>query len=306
MPLKGLFNPKNAAKSSGGFKEGFVHVDASTYRVHRGKSAEGEPERQPVLALVWAVTRLDEDQANMTTDEGEPITEEIVFSAGGKSLAQLHPGRADSPEDHEIEDAGVAVNAEGPTIHIVNQEWHPHEKASLTQLMESLKEKGVKEEYMDRVWAPDWVDCVFYLKNKVTGDKMQRPGKDGKLQDYDINYKVVEKIVRGPGQAKSSKKSNGKADSSGLNGKSPEEAEQVVGSMLNTLSTEKDGEKMTRKALNVTLARMVAESGSDPKLQLAAMTLVKSDAWLAKNGPKYDIVFNPADNNVHFGAIKDA
>ncbi len=160
---KGLFNPKNAVESTGGFREGIIQVDSSVYKVHRNRTGEGQAELAPVMALCWNITRLDEEQEVMTNEDNEPLTEELIFSGGGKSLAQVHPGRADSPDDPEIEDAGVAVNTEGPTVYLVNQDWFPHKKSGMTQLMESLKEKGLKEEYLDRVWAPDYVGAIFFI-----------------------------------------------------------------------------------------------------------------------------------------------
>ncbi len=318
---RGLFNPKNAVESAGGFKEGIVQIDTSVYKVHRGKSGEGEPERAPILALAWGVTRLDEDQEVMRNDEGEALTEELIFSAGGKSLAQVHPGRADSADDEEIEDAGTEVNAEGSTVFLVNQEWHPHKKSAMTQLTESLKEKGMKEDYLERVWAPDYVGCVFMMKNKVSDEKMQRPDRNGKLQDYPINYKVVDRIIRGPGSSKATKKgkaaggesvstASGSSAGAKLNGKADSddkvEASRIeLGAILNAISVERDGTQMSWKALNAAVSRVLMESPHIPTgLHRHIMDVLKDHKWLASNGPKYDVAFNPELNQFAFGQQK--
>ncbi len=322
---KGLFNPKNAVESTGGFREGIIQVDSSVYKVHRNRTGEGQAELAPVMALCWNITRLDEEQEVMTNEDNEPLTEELIFSGGGKSLAQVHPGRADSPDDPEIEDAGVAVNTEGPTVYLVNQDWFPHKKSGMTQLMESLKEKGLKEEYLDRVWAPDYVGCVFEMKNKTSDDKMTRPGPDGKDREYPINYKVVHRIIRGPGQsAASAKGKKGKAgagagagtgtgtgatasgEHSGTaasNGK-VDLAEAELAPILNSLSAERDGTSMSWKSLSATISRVLVSSTIDPKLHVPMLTLIKDFGWLVKNGPKYDMVYDAETNYIAFGEQK--
>lgn len=296
MIPKGLFDPKNAVKSTGGFKEGFVQVDSSCFKVHRGRTGEGEPERSPTLVMAWGVTRLDEDAHDpLTTEEGDVITEEITFGLGGKALSQAHPGRADSAEDEEIEDVGVEVGASGPTIYLINKEWFPHEKSAIIHLYDSLKARGVKPEDLERVWAPDFVGSVFRVKSQGSGEKMQRPDlkHPGMVVEQEIMYKVVDKIVKGPRTAKSAAKSkaNGVAKSS--------EAEKLIAPLMDAISDLKAGESMTRKALKAQVSRMLNESSIDPKMHVDIMQLTMNDAWLKANGGKYDFIYE--DDRITFG-----
>ncbi len=176
----GLFNPINAVESSGGFKEGLVQIDTSVYKVHKGRSGEGQEDIAPKLALVWNVTRLDEDKQPLTDGDGNPIQEEVVFSAGGQSLRHAHPGRADSADSEEIEDAGVEINAEGPTIYLTNQTWKPDKKSAIVNLQESLVGKGLD---LDRTWAPDYIGGIVYLKSKPSGQTITRADKSGRMVD---------------------------------------------------------------------------------------------------------------------------
>ncbi len=110
---KGWANPKNAAPDTGGgggFKEGLVQVDLSEYGVHQNKGAEGKEQPAPITALIWDVTRLDENMEPLHNPEGgEALTEKLVFSLGGKSITKVHPGKGSGPDDEEIEDQGAAV-----------------------------------------------------------------------------------------------------------------------------------------------------------------------------------------------------
>lgn len=301
----GLFNPKNATKSSGGFREGVVQVDAATYKVHQPRAGENDAEvRNSYLALAWHVTRLeDESKEPLRDEEGNVITEEIVFSAGGKSLAHAHPGRADSVEDDSIEDAGVAINAEGNTVYIVNQTWHPDSKSALINLQESLVAKGIKPEVLDRTWAPDYVGAIFFLKSKPSGQTIDRVNPNtGKVEAQTFSYKVVDRIDRGMGLGPAPKKGKGGKANTSANGKEADagDVEAQLAPLIKKIGDEKTGTSMSMKALAATVNRMLSETSTPPQLVMPVMKLVRDGAWLQANGVKYDFTFNPADSQVSF------
>ncbi len=295
----GLVNPKNAAESSGGFKEGLVRIDTSVYKVHKGKSGEGQEESQPKLALVWNVTRLDEDKEPLTDEEDNPIQEEVVFSLGGKSLQHVRPGRADSADSEDIEDMGVEINAEGPTVFVVNQSWHPDKKSSIVALQESLIGKGLD---LDRTWAPDYVGAIVYLKSKPSGQIISRPDKSGRMVDQTYSYKIVDKVEKGFNQASAKVKIVKVKTTSAANGKATDssEVESKLKPIMDQISLDNTGKSMTKKALATTVNRLLAEHQVPPILTMPIMTLVRDDNWLTANGSRFDFSFNPADNQVSF------
>ncbi len=293
----GLVNPKNATESSGGFKEGLVQIDTSVYKVHKGRSGEGQEESSPKLALVWNVTRLDEDKQPLADEDGNPIQEEVVFSLGGKSLQHARPGRAESAESEDIEDLGVEINAEGPTVFVVNQNWHPDKKSSIVALQESLVGKGLD---MDRTWAPDYVGAIVYLKNKPSGQTISRPDKSGRMVDQTFSYKVVDRIERGFNQTTAAKAKKAAVKASPANGKATDqsEVESKLKPILDQISEEQTGKSMTKKALATTVNRLLSDHQVPPILTMPIMNLVRDDNWLTANGSRFDFTFNASNNQV--------
>lgn len=307
MKAIGLLNPKSFVESTGGFQEGLVRVDQSVFKVHQGRVGEGQPARQPFTALVWTVNRLDEDDHEpLTDDDGNPKTEELVFGLGGKSLTGAHPGGADSPDDEEVEDLGVDVGTEGPTVFLASPTFKLNSKSGCAVLMDSLQKAGFKEEYLNRVWSPDYVGSVFHVKNFVSDQVMK--GDDGK--DRPITYKVVGKIIRagyeqkkkaGAGQMSQPK---GKAAAGGKAEVSEEE--KALRKALDSLSEKLDGSQVTRKALSTKVLQELQAAKVSPTLHVKALSLVKDDGWLGKNGPQYDITFDAEEGTVVFGTLADA
>lgn len=312
MP-KGFLNPENAAKSTGSnFKEGFVRVDSSVFRVHKGKSAEGQPERTAVTALVWGVTRLDEEHEPLTNEDGENLTEELVFSLGGKSLPAVHPGEASSPDadDDDIEDAGDEVNAEGPTIKLISSSFKPHEKSSIMKLFNSLKLAGYKPEYIDRVWAPDFVGMIAFVGTEVDEDmKMKYTNKDGKEVERGTSYKIVKKIAVAPYEIKGKKgkaapAGEGKSEKSEKASKSSE-AEEALTPILKKISEDRDGSAMSRKAFSSLITQSLQSNKVSTKLHVPCLTLVKDDDWMKKSAPKFDIYLSDDATQVTIGTVEE-
>jgi hypothetical protein len=366
MP-RGLLNPKNAVESmGGGFKEGLVEVLKSSFQVHQSplprlrdedKMTEEQKEeaiaklkerqRAPITALVWLVQRLDEEtQEPLTDDKDEPVTEELVFGLGGKSLGQVHPGLAAGPEDdeEEVEDLGTEPNTEGPTIYFVNKDFRINSKSSVVYLMQSLgdgrkAEKkgedefpgcGFKEEYIDRQWAPDYVGLVAHMKTFLSGSTMK--GEDGK--DRPIAYKIVDKILKAPyegkgkqkagagvgtgagstgaGGKKGLQKASAKTDSKSAtpasaesNGSGSSDAEKVIAPILQGLSEDLDGQKLTRKALTTRVGTILTSTNVAPNLHVPVLSLLKDPKWMAANGARFDMEYNADDNTVVFGELAE-
>ena len=302
MP-KGFLNPDNAAKSTDSrFKEGYVKVLGSVFRVHQGRSGEGQPERAAITALVWNIARLNEDLEPLTNEDGEEIREELVFSLGGKSLPAVHPGVADSPDDNDedVEDAGDEVNAEGPTIKLINSSFKPHEKSSVMKLFNSLKLAGYKQEYLDRVWAPDFVGMIAFMATEVDEDMKQKyTNKEGKEIERGTAYKIVKKMAVAPYEKKAKA---GKAVSSDEAKPSKNaDAEAALKPILEKISSDRDGSEMTRKAFNSLVTSTLQSQKVNVKLHVPALSLIKDDKWAAKNLPKYDITLSEDGASVTIG-----
>lgn len=276
----GLMNPDNAAKSMGAFKEGCVRIESNSYKVHLAKGEDAVP----ATKWVWNVTRLVEGGSEPLLGENdEPITEELHFSFGGKCLPFVHPGTADNPDD-DPEDAGTADGTEGNTIYLNAPDWKPNEKSSVMMLTRSLTSLGVKSEYLNRCWTPDWNGCVFEMKTKL-GEK----GRDGK----EIPYKVVAKIMVGPGAKGKTAQAAGKADKAA-------DAEATLAGVLNRISEELDGQSLTRKAFTNRVRAALDAAKVDSKLLVPVLSLCKDDKWLQAHAETFD--FALTETNITFGA----
>jgi hypothetical protein len=286
-------NPENASKSTGGsFKEGVVRIDSNSYKVHQGKGGDDGP-AIPATKWSWMVTRLAENGEDALTNEhDEPITEELLFSFGGKCLPFVHPGKADTADDEEPEDLGTSVDVEGNTIYLNAPDWRPNEKSGLMVLTSSLAKQGVKSDYLNRCWAADWNGCVFDMRTQE-GEK----GKDGRS----FNYKVVARVLVGPGGKKPVSKANGAAKPSG-----PDNAEAVLAPILNSLSEELDGQQITRKAFVNRVKGALDAKKVDAKLLVPVLSLCKSDEWLQKHADTFDYTLYPEDNTMIFGTMQQA
>lgn len=278
----GLMNPDNASKGGSPFKEGVYRIESNCYTVHQGKPGEGE---SPVPATKWLIrgVRMHENGEDPMLDEHEePAKEELYFSFGGKCLPFVHPGKADSAEDEEVEDLGTALGVEGNTIYLNAMDWTPNERSGLMTLTKSLQTLGIKSEYLNRCWAPDWNGCVFELKSQ------QSTGADGKS----FNYKIASRILVGPGGSKGkSSKANGKAN----------EVEGVLAPILHTLSQELDGTQVSRKVFLNRVRGALDTAKTDSKLLVPVLSLCKDDKWLREHGQTFDFVLDTKDGTITFG-----
>jgi hypothetical protein len=300
MAKLAIFNPKNfqpeLTRGTGGFKEGFVRVDESVFKVHQADAREGFEQRDAVTALAWKVTRLDENLDALTNEEGEEITENLVFALGGKSLIKIHPGSADGPEDDEAEDLGTEVNVEGPTVYLVDSNFRLNQNSSAAILMESLKTSGFKEEYIDRVWAPDYIGSVFHMKTFLNEKVMLKfKNRDGKEEERATPYKVVDKVVRAGYEKKAATKAVGSAKGN--------EALDALTPILQKIAVDRDGSTMTRKALVTNITSQLQQQKVDAKLHIGILSLVKDDKFLTKNAAEFGYTYDAAEGTVSFGEV---
>ena len=281
----GLMNPDNASKSAGIFKEGFVRIDFNSYKVHQGKGGDSGESTAPATKWSWMVTRLGEDAETPITDEhDEPVTEELLFSFGGKALAHVHPGHADGPDDPEPEDLGTDVGVEGNTIFLASDKWTPNEKSGLMVLTASMSKQGIPADYFNRCWAPEWNGCIFEMKSQA-GEK----GNDGRA----FSYKVVSKVVVRPG--------GGKGKIASVNGKGAIDPTALLGPILKSISEELDGQQITHKAF---IARVkTAINAKDARALVPVLSLAKDWKWLQDHGDEFDLYVDEATASVHFGEL---
>ncbi len=278
----GLMNPQHAAKSTM-FKEGLVRIDSNSYKVHQGKAGEGQAELVPATKWSWKVTRLNEDREPITDEHGEEVTEELLFSFGTKCLPFVHPGKCDSIQDEDVEDLGTSVGTEGNTVFLVATDWAPHEKSGLMILTKSLAGLQVSNAYLDRCWAPDWDGCIFDMRSQA-GEK----GRDGNA----FNYKVVHKVIVGPG-GKAAKKAGPKVT----------DAEGYLAPMLHKLSQEWDGETVSFKAFVGRIKSAMDTAKTDAKLTIPILTLCRDPQWLQSHGETFDFYVDPAALTITFGKL---
>jgi hypothetical protein len=298
MAKLAIFNPKNfqaESKSKFGFQEGYIRVDESVFKVHQADAREGFTQRDAVTALAWKVTRLDENLDALTNEEGEEITENLVFSLGGKSLIKIHPGSADGPEDDEAEDLGTEVNVEGPTVYLVDSNFRLHKHSGAAILMESLKISGFLEEYIDRVWAPDYIGSVFHMKTFNNEEVMMKyTNKHGKEEERATAYKVVDRVVRAGYEKKAATKAVGGSAKGN-------EALDALTPILQKIATDRDGSTMTRKALVTNITSQLQQQKVDAKLHIGILSLVKDDKFLTKNAAEFGYTYDAAEGTVSFG-----
>lgn len=325
---QGLFNPKNAAPDSGGgFREGLLNIVDAKIMVVQRDARQGQEQEAPHPALVLTGVQLDPDTQEPITDgDGKPVNQILNLGLGSKSLVAIHPGVAESPDSDDVEDQGTDVDAEGNTVFLVREDFKLHPKTGLMVFMTSLEAAGWKEEYLNRVWAPDFVGSTFFITTRLDPTGEKEKGPDGKERERTIPYKVVGKIIRagyeGGGKAKAGKAAASKAAGTGKAangaatpasatapaangagaGASVEADAGVVAALtpiLMTLSEELSGQSVSVKALRTRVTKLLNTNNVSPKMHVPALQLVANPAWMEENGPMFDLTV--AEGMVTFG-----
>ena len=310
--MRGALLPKNAApESSGqfGFQEGFVRIDKSVFKVHQARGADGKPVQRagadavPVCAKVWSVTRLDEE-LNPLVDEvtEEQLKEELIFALGGKSLVSVHPGNVSGPDDEEAEDLGDTPGAEGNSLYFVNADFKVHPKASVMVLMESiLKQRPDLEGILERQYAPDDVGCVFHMKSWIDEElKQEYTDKNGKKVSKGTPYKIVDKVIIGPGEKKKKSAAAGAGTNAASNGHDPA-VDKKLREAIAVLAGKHDGSSCTVKALSNRVNAWMQAAKVAPKLLAPATALCRDVAWLSANAADMGIAVDADTGMVEFG-----
>lgn len=309
--MKGLFNPANFAEDTGGgFKEGPVLVEKCVCAVTQRNAREGQKQENPHASIVYRCIRLDPDtQEPMQNADGEPEKAEIVLGLGSKSLPHVHPGRVQSADSDEVQDAGDAVGAEGNTLYILKEDWKLHPKTAAAIWFDSLYKAGFRAELIDRMYMPDYDGAVLdvAVHQEETDEKDEKTGKP-----RTIPYKIVRKIIRAPyekqgkgkGSAAAAGASSGKKETagsagSGSGGSGDQEVVSALTPILLKLSEELDGQKFSPKSLATKVNQAAVAGGVNPKLIVPMIGLVKSAAWVEENGEAFDMKM--VDGMVQFG-----
>jgi len=290
---KNIFDPKTFVESGGGqFQEGNIQVVESKYLVHKAQERQAKPGETveptiPHMVLAWRCKRLNEQLVPMTDESGE-IFEDLQFGFGTKSLQHVHPGRADSPDDEQVEDAGTEVGASGPTIVIMPSFEGLNTKSSLSVLINSLVEASLSPTIRNRAWAPDYVGGIFHMKSTTTqkndrgADVPIMIGSNGKP----VGYKVVDKIHRQPtGKLEASAPAGGNAAAPASSGGAAAPAggsvEPKTIDVLKKFSKDNQGKSFKRKAFYGAVAEAMDGVIEQGQPRLEALTLIKNDTWLA-------------------------
>lgn len=304
----GLFNPKNAAPDTGGgFREGLLNIVEAEIAVVQRDARQGQEQEAPHPALVLTGVQLDPDtQEPMTDGDGKAVKQVLNLGLGGKSLAALHPGVAESPDSDDVEDQGTDVGTSGNTVFMV-KEYQIHPKTGLMVFMDSLQKAGWKEEYLNRVWAPDFVGSTFFITTHLEPTGEKEKGQDGKERDRTIPYKIVKKIIRAgyesAGKAGKAGKGVGKATTGAASKESQSAAAQSNGAgesadeavvaaltpILMALSEELSGQSVSVKALRTRITKQLNTAGVNPKLHVPVLQLAANPAWMEANGPMFDL-----------------
>ena len=318
---KGFFRDP-APEMAMGFKGGNVEVLESSFKVVHPDTPAGGTDPGAHPALVWKVKRLDDElQPILNSETDEPVIEELGFSVGNKFLSKIHPGKADSPDDKDIEDAGYADGAEGNTLFFVNGPVQIHAKSAARVLYASLEDglkdestgklfftgAGVAEKYLDKIWAPYWKGCIFHMTGFANPLFLEMESRKDASKKFAVTYKIVDKIIRGPGEkgkkgdAAESGKGGDKAAAGEKGGKSgasgDAEVVAIVKQVMNKLSEDQSGKelsfKLFWKAAGDTL------KGLNPKAELLvpATQMLKDEQWLADNAKAFDMTVD-ADKRV--------
>ena len=290
----GLLAPKNYDESTGGlaFKEGIRRVTAAAFRVEQAAAFGGDAQREPHVALVLTCERLDDDLDPMVDEvTGEAMSEDLSFGIGGKSLGKVHPASATGPEDDEPEDAGAAPGSEGPTLVVLDDKWKMNGKSGLAHLNRSLDGK-LRPEFFETIWAPQYVGLVAFFKSLPDEAVTMKDRKTG--LDRAIAFKVVDKVIKAPYDAKGKKGAGTVKDANG-----GDWAAGLLDTVLKEIATEQEGEALTVKGLSAAVSAKVNKSG-ETKLLVPVQTLLKSEGWLEGVAKTYGFVLDREAGTVQF------
>lgn len=363
----GLFNPKNAAPESDRFQEGLLHVVSAKVAVTQREPRQGQDEEAKKLSLVLGCLVLDQDTQEPKKDpdgqderfdlilgfgsdlteaewekrreleeNGNPNDERIKLSI----FERFRPGKAASPDSDDIEDQGDELDAEGNTIFVVDgaEEYKIHPRTGLMVFMKSLAAAGWKEEYFNRVWAPDFVGSTFFVGRHLEETDQVEIGRDGKERKRTIPYRVVKQIIRAgyekkagagaagkgkpapKGQAQSAAAPPPSAPPASAAGKgkgkpaTPPAAPPVapppatangdtgtadlLEAIMTELAGELSGQSMTLNTLAAKVGKKVTEQGGKATQIVPVLKLLKSQEWLEEQALVYGMTVD--GGNVQF------
>lgn len=309
-----------------GFKEGNIEVLESAFKVVHPDTPIGGTDPGAHPALVWKVKRLDEDlDPILNSETDEPLIEELAFSIGNKILSKVHPGKANGPDDKDVEDAGTADDTEGPTLFFVDT-VQIHAKSGARVLFASLEDglkddqgkpfftgAGVNVKYVDRIWAPDWVGCIFHMKGFADARFLEMESRKDASKKYPVPYKIVDKVHRGPGEkGKGKTAAGGKTTAAGekaagktaseKSGGEDTEVLTIAKKVLNQLSEKQSGQTLTFKLFWKAATDILQGIDKlDPKLLVPVTQFLKNEEWMAENLKSFDMTVDVEGRKVAIG-----
>lgn len=351
----GLFNPKNAAPESDRFQEGLLHVVSAKVAVTHREARQGQDEEPKKLSLVLGCLVLDQDTQEPKKDpDGQDERFDLILGFGSDLTAadwekrreleengnpndervkmsifeRFRPGKAASPDSDDIEDQGDELDAEGNTIFVVDgaEDYKIHPRTGLMVFMKSLAAAGWKEEYFNRVWAPDFVGSTFFVGRHLEETDQMEVGRDGKERKRTIPYKVVKQIIRAGYEKKAGAQGAGgkgkptpkattpttpapqaapPATAAGGKGKGKTTAPptppaappatangdaataDLLEAIMTELAGELSGQSMTLNALAAKVGKKVTEQGGKATQIVPVLKLLKSQEWLEEQALVY-------------------
>lgn len=348
----GLFNPKNAAPESDRFQEGLLHVVSAKVAVTQREARQGQEEEPKKLSLVLGCLVLDQDTQEPKKDQdGQDERFELVLTIGSdlteaewekrreleesgnpnderiklSIFERFRPGMAASPDSDDIEDQGDELDAEGNTIFVVDgaEDYKIHPRTGLMVFMKSLAAAGWKEEYLNRVWAPDFVGSTFFVGRHLEETDQMEVGRDGKERKRTIPYRVVKQIIRAGYEKKAGAQGKGKPAPKGQQAAPPAQVSapapakgkvkaaappaapapaaappsttangdagtaDLLEAIMTELAGELSGQSMTLNALAAKVGKKVTEQGGKATQIVPVLKLLKSQEWLEEQALVY-------------------
>ena len=305
----------------GTFQEGNLLIVKSQFEIWKAEERQPSDPSKPVaeadkpkrhVVLYWRAQRLNEDAHTPLVDPstGDEIFEDLRFGLGGQSLERcdresqrmfpvIHPGRAESPTDENIEDAGGETGAFGPTIKVFDEGFAINTKSAFSVLSASLQRANLKPDIAQSCWAPYFENMIVYMKSTQTHlvkgkeepiNDTGRKTRDGK-PIYN-NYRIVTKIVGFKQSAAAKTKASPAATGVGSTTSGAPAADgagavedtlRLVLEELNTEELRKDPNGVRISVLKKAAGSAPAYKGLSPQDRIEFLKLLMNPEWMANN-----------------------
>ncbi len=167
MPIVSL-NPKSFVKGGIGAQEGAWEIAKCRCVVHQfpANSQTGE-QSAPTCMIQLELYKIDPNTLEHIDDE--PVYEYLGWGRKN-TLDNIRPGNKAKPEDTDAIDLGGALGTEGNTVYgdPVNG-FKIYNVCAAARFLAALKDKGFKDEILDRGYLPDLEGTKFEAERVKTG-----------------------------------------------------------------------------------------------------------------------------------------